>query len=251
MGKTIAIVNHKGGVGKTTTTASVGVALANKGYRVLLIDLDAQANLTTSLSTAEPDKTIYHALKGEALPIRSLKDRLDMVCSSLEMAGVELELSARMSREFILKDLIDEVKSNYDCILLDCPPSLGLVTLNALVATDEVIVPLTAEALPAKGLAMLTDIIAMAQKRLNSSLSISGLVLTRWKRNNLSQAVEEQLREIYGAKLFNTKIRENIKIAESPLSATDIISHAPTSNGAKDYQSLTEEIISRYLNGTK
>lgn len=246
MNRVIAIANHKGGVGKTTSVASIGAILASKGKRTLLIDLDAQANLTSSFIPEEPEETIYNALKGEtALPIRNLRENLDIVCSSLEMAGVELEISSRMSREFILQELIEPIRDNYDYILLDCPPSLGLITLNALVAATDLYIPLTAEALPSRGLKMILDIIQMVRKRLNPSIALSGVIITRWKNSNLSKMVEEQLRGNFGEALFETKIRENVSVAEAPLFSKDIVSHAPNSNGAKDYQSLTEEIVRR------
>lgn len=245
MSKIIAIANHKGGVGKTTSVASIGSVLASKGKRVLLVDLDAQANLTGSFLAEEQERTIYNALKGEQLPIVSIRPSLDIVCSSLEMSGVDLEISSQMSREYLLKDLLEPQRSKYDYILLDCPPSLGLITLNALVAADSLYIPLTAEALPSKGLVMLTDILQMVKKRLNPTLSLDGVIVTRWENSKLSKMVEEQLRATFGSVVFNTKIRKNISIAEAPLVAKDILSYAPDSNGARDYQSLAEEILER------
>lgn len=248
MSKIIAIANHKGGVGKTTSVASVGAILASMGKSTLLIDLDAQANLTSSFLAEAPDvdQTIYAALKGyTSLPVKNLRSNLDIICSSLDMAGVELELSSRMSRETILKDLLEPIQDKYEYILLDCPPSLGLITLNALVAATDLYISLTAEALPSRGLTMLLDILEMVKKRLNPSIDLSGVIITRWKNSNLSKMVEEQLRSSFGEIVFNTKIRENISVAEAPLFSKDIISHAPCSNGAKDYQSLTREIVER------
>ena len=160
MSRIIAIANHKGGVGKTTSVASIGAILANKGYKTLLIDLDAQANLTGSFLKAEPEETIYNALRGETeLPTITIKPNLSIVASCLDMAGVELDLSSRISREYILHKLLKPIAGKYDYILLDCPPSLGLVTINALVAAKELFIPLTAEALPSRGLAKLTNIV--------------------------------------------------------------------------------------------
>ena len=246
MSKVIAIANHKGGVGKTTSVASIGAILSQMGKRTLLIDLDAQANLTTSLLPEEPERTIYLSIKnGDPLPIVEVGDTLHLVPSSLDMAGVELEVSNRMSREFILKDLIEPIAKDYDYILLDCAPSLGIITLNALVAATELYIPLTAEALPSKGLTKLIDIVHNVQRRLNPSISISGVIITRWERSKLSQMVEEALRSSFGDAVFKTRIRKNISIAEAPLQAMDIVSYAPDSNGAKDYQALTREIIER------
>ena len=246
MSRVIAIANHKGGVGKTTAVASIGAALAGMGYKTLLVDLDAQANLTTSLLPKEPERTIYNALKErKQLPIVEVKPLLHLSPSSLDLAGIELELSGVMQREFILKDLLEPAADNYDYILLDCPPSLSLIAVNAFISSSDVIVPLTAEALPFKGLTMIEDVVAMVKKRLNPSLSLSGIVLGRWAGRKLNKMVEEALRENYPDIVFNTKIRENISIAEAPLTKTDIYSYAPESNGAKDYQALTEELLQR------
>ena len=246
MVRIIAVANHKGGVGKTTSVGSVGSILAAKGKRTLLIDLDAQANLTASFLSYEPKQTIYNALKGEiALPVIPLRENLSIVASCLDMAGAELDLSPRMSREFILRKLLKPVAVQYDYILLDCPPSLGLVTINALVAATELFIPLTAEALPSRGLAKLTNILQMVRDNLNEDIALSGVIITRWESTNLSKMVEAQLRETFGNTIFQTKIRKNVAIAEAPLYAKDVVSYAPESNGAKDYIALAEEILAQ------
>lgn len=246
MGKIIAIANHKGGVGKTTSVASIGAALSEKGLRVLLVDLDAQANLTGSLLSGEPGKTIYEALREkDSLPIIELREGLSIVPASLDLAGVELELSSAMSREFILKDLLEPIAEAYDFILLDCPPSLGLITVNAFVAAHEIIIPLTAEALPFKGLTMIERVITMVQRRLNTGLRLSGILFTRWEGRKLNKMVEEAIRAKYGSMVYDAKVRTNIAIAEAPLSGTDIFSYNAKSNGAQDYRDVTEELLSR------
>ena len=246
MGRIIAVANHKGGVGKTTSVGAIGSILASKGKRTLLIDLDAQANLTVSFLTEEPEQTIYNALKGETpLPIIPLKENLSIVASCLDMAGAELDLSSRISREFILHKLLKPIAGEYDYILLDCPPSLGLVTINALVAAKELFIPLTAEALPSRGLAKLTNILQMVRDNLNEDIILSGVIITRWEGTNLSKMVEGQLRELFGDTIFKTRIRKNVSIAEAPLYAMDVVSYSPDSNGAKDYTSLTEEILAQ------
>lgn len=245
--RTIAIANHKGGVGKTTSVASIGTALARKGYRVLLVDLDAQANLTASLSKQEHEASVYDVLKGntETLPVIQIQQNLSLLPSSLDMAGIELEISSQVSREYLLKDALELVAKDYDFCLLDCPPSLGLVTINALVSATDLFITLTAEALPSKGLAMLQKIVEQVKKRLNPSLVLSGVLITRWESSNLSKIVEEQLRGTFGDVVFNTRIRKNVSLAEAPLFSRDIFTHAPQSNGAKDYEAIAEEILQR------
>ena len=245
--KIIAVANHKGGVGKTTSVASIGAALSSMGYKVLLVDLDTQANLTSSLLSPDDEgRTIYEAIRErEGLPVIQAKENLFVTPSSLSLAGVELEMASEMSREFILKDLLEPVAPDYDYILLDCPPSLGLIAINAFTAATEVIIPLTAEALPFKGLQMITDSIARTQKRLNPTLKLSGIIITRWEACNLSKMVEEALREKFGEIVFATKIRKNVALAEAPLSKKDILSYASDSNGAKDYRELTAELLQK------
>ena len=249
MARIIAIANHKGGVGKTTSVAAIGSLLAARGKRTLLIDLDAQANLTASFVMEEPEETIYNALRGEmALPVIPLRENLSLVASTLDMAGVELDLSSRYSREYILQKLIKPVAEDYDYILLDCPPSLGLVTINAFVTARELFIPLTAEALPSRGLAKLTNILQMVRENLNEDITLSGVIITRWESTNLSKMVEAQLRETFGDTIYQTRIRKNVAIAEAPLYAKDVVTYAPESNGAKDYRALTEEILAQEKN---
>lgn len=248
MTKIIAIANHKGGVGKTTSVACIGEALSRKGKRVLLIDLDAQANLTGFfLSDEDESENIYEAMTGRsaALPIREVKERLFLVPSSLDLARAEVDLSSRIARERILLSLIEPVAGDYDYILLDCPPSLGIITTNALVAATDLYIPLTAEALPLKGLKMLEEIVAEIQRSINRGLSISGVIITRYNNRKLNKAVLEAIRAKYGDRVFSTKIRENIAVAEAPLYGGDLFEYAPDSNGAKDYEQLAEEILNR------
>ena len=244
----LAITNSKGGVGKTTTTASVGSILATKGYKVLVIDLDAQANLTSSLIKGEVSASIYDAMKkSTALPIYRVNEKteLDLVPASLELAQADFEMASKIARERILANLLEDYKDKYDYIIMDCPPSLGLMTFNAITASDYVIIPLVAEILPFNGLKMISDFIGQLKKYLNPKIEILGILITRWESTNLSKGIEERLRNNLGEKIFTTKIRKNVTIAQAPLEATNIVEYDPKSNGAIDYQAFTDEILER------
>ena len=246
--KIISIANHKGGVGKTTTTASVGSILATKGYKVLVIDLDAQANLTSSLIKGEVSASIYDAMKKSiALPIYRVNEKaeLDLVPASLELAQADFEMASKIARERILANLLEDYKDKYDYVIMDCPPSLGLMTFNAITASDYVIIPLVAEILPFNGLKMISDFIGQLKKYLNPKIEILGILITRWESTNLSKGIEERLRNNLGEKIFTTKIRKNVTIAQAPLEATNIVEYDPKSNGAIDYQAFTDEILER------
>lgn len=241
----IAIANHKGGVGKSTSAVNIGAALARRGQRVLLIDLDAQQNLTFSLMKDEPEVSIYDSLTSKAaLPVIHVKENLDIVPASIDLARVEIDLSGRIARETILKTLLEPIEDKYEYIIMDCPPSLGLLVYNALMAATDVYISLTAEALPYKGLTMLEDVINEI-KEWNIGLAITGVFVTRYNNRNINNVVVEQIRERYGKAVFNTKIRENISLAEAPLTNTDIFEYMPESNGAKDYAALADEILQR------
>ena len=247
----IAVANHKGGVGKTTTTSSLGSILAGKGYKVLLVDLDAQANLTTSLTPSSDGATIYEAMTGkvETLPIVILHEHLHLVPASLTLAMADVELSSAIARERILSDLLIKSKAveTYDFILFDCPPSLGLMTLNAFTASTDILIPLVAEVLPFKGLTMINDFIKMVHARLNPQAHVSGILITRWEASNLSKGIENNLRQVLGDTVFRTKIRKNVRLAEAPLENANIVDYDPRSNGAKDYLSFAEEFLERML----
>ena len=244
MRQTISIVNHKGGVGKTTSVSSLGVALARMGKRVLLVDLDAQGNLTDTLTQTPGDRSIYDSLRTlETLPVVNIREGLDLCPSSIDLVSMDLELADKKEREYRLSRLLQGL--DYEYILLDCPPSLGLLTINALTASSKVIIPLTPEALPAKGLGTLLDIIERTKETLNPGLSLGGILITRYNRRKINRLVEETLRETFGDSVFKTKIRENVDISESPLQGMDIYSYSPNSIGAKDYESLAMEVVSK------
>ena len=245
--KVISIANHKGGVGKTTSTASIGCGLALRGKRVLLIDLDAQQNLSFTLTQNEdPDLSVYDALvKDVALPVVQVKDNVDLVPASLELARAEIDMATKIAREGILRSLLEDHLEKYDYVLIDCPPSLGIVTTNALVASDELYIPLTAEALPLKGLTMLDDVVSEVRKRVNPKLELGAVFFTRYNNRKLNKEVVRMIQDRYGDKVFKTRIRENIALAEMPLSGQSIFEYDGKSNGARDYLSLVDEIIGR------
>ena len=249
--KIIAVANHKGGVGKTTTVASLGSILADEGYRTLLVDLDAQANLTTSLSQFSDGDTIYEAMTGktDVLPIVEVTPKLHLVPASLTLAMIDVELSTAIARERILAEVFEKckVRDNYDYVLLDCPPSLGLMTLNAFTTSTDIIIPLVSEVLPFKGLTMINNFISMVQRKLNPNAHITGILITRWENSKLSKSIEERLREAVGTQVFATKIRKNIRLAEAPLENQGITMYDKNSNGAKDYRAFAAEFISRIL----
>lgn len=246
----IAFSNHKGGVGKTTTTSTVGAILAQKGYRVLLIDMDAQANLTSSLIKEPPEESIYDALTGKmSLPVVPVIDNLFLVPASEMLAMIDIELATAISREKILADLLDELPGEkYDYILIDCPTSIGLATLNALTASTDVVVPIVAEILPFNGLKMMNNIVALVRKRLNKKTHITGILITRWEATNLSKTIESDLRKTLGDLVFTNRIRKNVSVAEAPVRKVSITDYAPKSNGATDYKLFTEELLQRINN---
>ena len=248
MTKTISIANFKGGVGKTTSTINIGAALQRAGKRVLLVDLDPQFNLTQSLGINDAEFPVYGALRGEyALqPIRVISEQtdnqsyLDVIPSSLELIKAEIELSAEFKREEILNRLLSPLTPQYDFILLDCPPSLGLLTINAFVSSEEIYVPIEAEFLALKGYAVLNEAIGRI------GLSVDKVFITKYDgRKILNRNVSDTISHSLGDVAFKTLIRENVALAEAPTQGLDIFRYAPRSIGAEDYRNLTEEIMKR------
>lgn len=247
MSKVITIVNHKGGVGKTTSVINIGAALKRLGKRVLLIDLDPQANLSQSLGVEDQDRNIYGSMMGEyPLSPVEISMALDVVPSNLDLSGAELELSSEAGREYILKELIDPIREDYDFIIIDSPPSLGLLTINALTASDEIYIPLQAQFLAMQGLAKLREIVEKIQKRLNKRLKIGGVFVTQYdSRKVLNRDVYETIKKHFADVVFKTAIRDNVSIAEAPAQRMDIFDYQPHSHGAHDYLALGKEILRR------
>lgn len=248
--KKIAFTNQKGGVGKTTTTVNVGAGLSLMGKKVLIIDLDPQANLTYSLKmrTSKLEKTVYNVLKGEVEAREAITQHgsFDLMPSSLELSGAELELANEPARECLLRDAID-VLYEYDYILIDCPPNLGLLTLNAFTAVEEIIIVLQSEYLALHGLSKLMNVIDVVQKRLNGNLEIAGIICTLYDgRKNLNREVVGHIRDHFGSKVFETVIRDNVALAEAPSHHKTIFEYDDSSNGAKDYFALAKEIRNGY-----
>jgi len=243
----ISLLNHKGGVGKTTSAINIGAALVELNKRVLLIDLDPQANLTLSLGIPRQKISIYEAMTGQGdLEPVEVKRHMDVVTSTLDLSGAEMELVNEAGREYILMELIEPISHDYDYVIIDCPPSLGLLTLNALTCTDQVLIPLQTEFLAMQGLAKLKQVIDKVRFRLNKKLTIGGVIPTMYDaRKVLNRDVVETIKKYFGDKVFNTMIRDNVALAEAPARQQDIFDYAKGSNGAKDYLHLAMEIIKR------
>lgn len=247
MGLVISLLNHKGGVGKTTSAINIGAALARLGKRVLLIDLDPQANLSLAMGIPRQSYTIYEALRGESELIpHNTQPNLDVVTSHLDLSGAEMELINEAGREYILRELLEPLQDKYDYILIDCPPSLGLLTLNALTSSDQVYIPLQTQFLAMQGLAKIKQVIQKVRLRLNKTLEIGGVIATMYDgRKVLNREVVETIHKYFGEMVFDTMIRDNVALAEAPAHRKDIFSYNDKSPGAIDYLALAKEIIVR------
>lgn len=247
--KIFAFANQKGGVGKTTTVQNLGMGLKNLGKKVLLIDLDAQGNLSDSygIDLDKLEHTIYDVFKGkkELNNVIYEQQGLSIIPSNLELSGADIEFSSIPGREFLLKDALEEI-NGYDIVLIDCPPNLGLMTLNALTAADTIYIPLQTEYYSMKGMSQLLDCIKVIKKRINSKLDFGGVICTMYdQRKNLNRDVKELIDDYFEGKVLETVIRENISLAEAPSKSMTIFDYKPASNGAVDYLNLTKEILER------
>lgn len=252
MGKIVAFTNQKGGVGKTTTCINMSSYLAAMGKRILAIDLDPQGNTTSGLGIMKSKltKSIYHALLGDC-PVDDViaptgVDNLDIIPSNIDLAGAEVEMVYIENREKLLAKIVTRLRNNYDYICIDCPPSLGLLTINALAASDSVIIPIQGEFFALEGLSQLMNTIRLVKSQLNPTLEIDGVLLTMYDgRSNLVNSVTDEIYKYFGRKVYDIKIPRSIRLGEAPSYGIPIMQYDPKSKGAIAYQAFAEEFLAR------
>ena len=252
--RSISLINQKGGVGKTTSTANIGASLAFLGKRVLLVDVDPQANLSVhfGINIHDIEKSVYHMIMNEA-PFDEVVQKtevggLDIVPSQIALSGAEIQLVGMVGRETILRDAVAPANGRYDYMLIDCPPSLGLLTLNALTTVKEVFIPLQTEFFALEGMSHLLKTVDLVKKRINHELQITGIIACMYDaRTSLAKAVHEKIKEYFGNKVFRTVIRRNIRLAESPSHGQPITLYDRETIGATDYMALAKEVIAQEM----
>jgi chromosome partitioning protein len=250
MSLVIAITNQKGGVGKTTTTINLGAALAELGRRTLLVDMDPQSALSGGLGLDSYDlrQTIYNVLLDSKVPIQevicSVRRNLDVVPSNIDLAAAEVELMSAIGREYVLKEALAPIRDQYDYVLIDAPPSLGLLTINTLTAADQVIIPLQCEYLALRGMRFLLETISKIQGKVNPNLEIRGILGTMYSTRTIhAQEVMDEIRSLFGDKVFDVVIKSSIRFAEAPVVHQPILEYDPDHDGAVAYRKLAEEIV--------
>ena len=252
MGRTIVIANQKGGVGKTTTSINLSAALAEQGQKVLVIDMDPQGNTTSGLGVEkdEVENTVYELLLGECTiqecMHKEIFENLSILPANINLAGAEIELISAENKEYLLKNTLDEVKDQYDFIIIDCPPSLNLLTINSMCAGDTVLVPIQCEYYALEGLSQLMHTIDLVKERLNPNLEMEGVVFTMYDaRTNLSLQVVESVKNNLNQKVYKSIIPRNVRLAEAPSYGMPITKYDKRSTGAESYRLLAEEVIHR------
>jgi chromosome partitioning protein len=252
MSRVIAIINQKGGSGKTTTAVNLGACLARLRKTVLLIDLDPQANssIHLGLKPHEVEMSIYDIMMDEKsfsdIVLGTEIENLYIAPANINLSGVEIELAGVVGREMVLKDAVEEIRNDYDYILIDCPPSLGLLTVNALTMAKELIIPVQTEFFALEGMGKLFQTVEVVKKRLNRDLKITGIVPTMFDtRTNMSREVTEKIKEYFGDRVYKTIIRKNVRLAEASSHGKPIVLYDPHSTGAQDYEALSKEVDSR------
>ncbi|MBQ6777478.1 MAG: ParA family protein [Paludibacteraceae bacterium] len=252
MGKIISLANQKGGVGKTTTAINLAASLAHEGKNVLLVDADPQANASSGLGVdiQSLTSTIYECLVNDINPHEAILpttvDNLDIIPSHIDLVGAEIEMLNLPNRENILKGVLAAVRDEYDYIFIDCSPSLGLITVNSLTASDSVIIPVQCEFFALEGIAKLLNTIKIIKSKLNPSLQIEGFLLTMFdNRLRLSNQVLDEVKRHFGTLVFNTVIRRNVRLSEAPSHGLSVIDYDASSKGAKNYQALAKELLDK------
>lgn len=251
LGKAIAIFNQKGGVGKTTTNINLAACLALKGKKVLVLDIDPQGNTTSGLGIAKKglEDTVYNVLVDADYDIREAVihtdvENLDIIPASVDLAGAEVELVQIEGREKVLKNSLDKIKDGYDYMFIDCPPSLGLLTINSLAAVDSVLIPIQCEFYALEGVSQLVSTIDLVKKSLNPSLEVQGVILSMFDgRTNLSAQVVQEVKRYFGGKVYSTVIPRNVRLAEAPSYGLPITEYDPKSKGAEAYMEFAEEFL--------
>ena len=256
MGKIISFINQKGGVGKTTTCVNVAAYLAEMGKKVLLIDMDPQGNASSSVGINKEDKhkTIYNVVVNDeditSIILNTKFERLDVIPSDVDLAGAEIDLVEIPNREKVLRKAVAKIKDNYDYICLDCPPSLGLITVNALTASNSVIIPIQCHYFALEGLSVLMYTLKLVKKHLNPEIDVEGVVLTmKDGRSNLDQSVADDINKYFKEKVYKTIIPRNVRLAEAPSYGQPISTYDPKSTGGVAYKKLTEEFLERNTKG--